>query len=169
LTNYSINKKSVSFVQNKTAQEQDVGNKWSMSALQQHLQKLGIDFKQVWHRIYDMIIKSLITVEAQMTCNNKKGSTRSSNCFELFGFDILLDTDLNPWILEVNLAPSLTADSPLDFHIKSNLVVDLFNLAGIRRPAKRTGKPITRVPNKSNSIANNAENQATQKTAGKDM
>ena len=46
----------------------------------------------------------------------------------------MLDADLNPWLLEVNLAPSLTADSPLDYTIKSNLVVDLFNLVGIRRP-----------------------------------
>lgn len=64
LTNYSINKKSENFVQNKTAQERDVGNKWSMSALQHHLSKLGIDFKPVWQRIYDMIIKSLISVES---------------------------------------------------------------------------------------------------------
>jgi hypothetical protein len=52
----------------------------------------------------------------------------------------LLESDIKTWILEVNLAPSLTADSPLDFHIKSNLIVDFFNLAGIRRPLKRDGK-----------------------------
>jgi hypothetical protein len=52
----------------------------------------------------------------------------------------LLESDIKTWILEVNLAPSLTADSPLDFHIKSNLIVDFFNLAGITRPLKRDGK-----------------------------
>ena len=56
------------------------------------------------------------------------------NCFELFGYDIMLDSDLNPWLLEVNLAPSLSADSPLDYNIKSNLIIDLFNLVGVRRP-----------------------------------
>ena len=49
----------------------------------------------------------------------------------------MLDADLNPWLLEVNLAPSLSADSPLDYNIKSNLVVDLFNLVGVRRPFKK--------------------------------
>lgn len=115
-----------------------------MSALQLHLQKLGIDFKPIWSNIYDIIIKSVITVESQMMCSTKRpspSSTKPSNCFELLGFDILLDSDLKPWILEVNLAPSLSADSPLDFHIKSNLVVDFFNLAGIRRPLKRNYKP----------------------------
>lgn len=33
LTNYSINKKSEHFIQNKTLNERDFGNKWSLSAL----------------------------------------------------------------------------------------------------------------------------------------
>jgi hypothetical protein len=51
----------------------------------------------------------------------------------LFGFDIILDQDLKPWILEVNLSPSLAFDSPLDFHIKSNLIIDVLNIVGVRK------------------------------------
>ena len=58
---------------------------------------------------------------------------KSSNCFELFGFDILLDSDLKPWLLEVNLSPSLATDSPLDHNIKSTLISDTFNLVGLKR------------------------------------
>ena len=54
-----------------------------------------------------------------------------NNCFQLFGFDIMIDDKLNPWLLEVNLSPSLSCDSPLDQKIKSELVSDLFNMAGI--------------------------------------
>lgn len=55
-----------------------------------------------------------------------------NNCFELFGFDIIIDSNLKPWLLEVNLSPSLATDSPLDHHIKANLISDLMNIIGIR-------------------------------------
>ena len=171
LTNYSINKKNENFVQNKNSEEQDVGNKWSLSALQAHLSKLGINMTLMWGKIYDAVIKSLISVESSLhTCGSRKtaaqGAGSRSNCFELFGYDIMLDSDLNPWILEVNLAPSLTADSPLDYHIKSNLVVDLFNLAGIRRPVakKRTGAN-RQVKQKSNSVVNYGQQGSIQQNS----
>ena len=52
----------------------------------------------------------------------KKNQMYRSNCFEVFGFDILLDSDLKPWLVEVNLSPSLSPESPLDFTIKHNLL-----------------------------------------------
>ena len=58
------------------------------------------------------------------------------NCFELYGFDILIDSDLKPWLLEVNLSPSLNCEAPIDMKIKSALICDLLNLVGL--PA--TGK-----------------------------
>lgn len=50
---------------------------------------------------------------------------------ELFGFDILIDDTLKPWLLEVNLTPSLGCDSPLDVRLKSALISDLLTLVGI--------------------------------------
>lgn len=38
---------------------------------------------------------------------------------------------LKPWLLEVNLTPSLGCDSPLDVRVKSALIADLFTLVGI--------------------------------------
>lgn len=36
-----------------------------------------------------------------------------------------------PWLLEVNLSPSMNTDSPLDLKIKGNLVADILTLVGI--------------------------------------
>ena len=51
--------------------------------------------------------------------------------FQLFGFDVMLDAGLRPWLLEVNLDPALQTDSPLDLRVKSELLVDTLNLVGI--------------------------------------
>ena len=53
------------------------------------------------------------------------------NCYELLGYDILVDAMLEPWLIEVNLSPSLGCDSALDQRIKAALVSDLFTLTGV--------------------------------------
>ena len=52
-------------------------------------------------------------------------------CFQLFGFDVMLDAALRAWVLEVNLDPSLATDAPLDLAVKSAVITDLLNLVGV--------------------------------------
>ena len=40
----------------------------------------------------------------------------------------------SPWLLEINLSPSLAFESPLDLKIKGNLLKDTFNLVGVSSP-----------------------------------
>jgi tubulin polyglutamylase TTLL6/13 len=39
-------------------------------------------------------------------------------CFQILGFDIMLDSNLKPWLIEVNHAPSLATESAFDLKIK---------------------------------------------------
>jgi hypothetical protein len=87
----------------------------------------------LWSRIYDLIIKTLLCSENYIQANMKKNGCHRTNCYELFGFDVLIDSDLKPWLLEVNISPSMATDAPLDLMIKSTLCVDTFNLVGIKR------------------------------------
>mmetsp|Transcript_17365 Transcript_17365/g.16574 ORF Transcript_17365/g.16574 Transcript_17365/m.16574 type:complete len:95 (-) Transcript_17365:276-560(-) len=59
-------------------------------------------------------------------------SPSPSTCFEIYGFDILLDHRLRPWLLEVNISPSLSSSSPLDKKIKTTLICDTMNLVGVQ-------------------------------------
>lgn len=67
----------------------------------------------------------------------KKYNLHRNNCFEVFGFDIILDSELKPWLLEVNLSPSLACESPLDTTIKANLLADTFNMVGVKKFDRR--------------------------------
>jgi tubulin polyglutamylase TTLL4 len=43
----------------------------------------------------------------------------------------LIDDKFKPWLLEVNVCPSLCSSSPLDRKIKHTLLSDIFNLVGV--------------------------------------
>lgn len=91
----------------------------------------------LWSRIYDIILKAFLCVDSHIYTAIKKIPGFKNNCFELYGFDILLDNNLRPWILESNLSPSFATDSPLDMAIKSNLITDVFNLISIKKMDRR--------------------------------
>jgi tubulin polyglutamylase TTLL5 len=48
-----------------------------------------------------------------------------------------MDSDLRPWLMEVNLSPSLATESPLDLKIKSGLFLDMLNLISIKKFDRR--------------------------------
>lgn len=60
-----------------------------------------------------------------------------STCFEILGFDILIDEKLKPWLIEINHAPSFATDSALDFKIKKDLIADSLELLGMTWTRKR--------------------------------
>ncbi|RCN31857.1 hypothetical protein ANCCAN_22357 [Ancylostoma caninum] len=108
---------------------EDFGHKWTLGALLRHIEKEGMDAKMLMLRIEDVVVKSLLSVQTRITSACRTTTPHVGTNFELFGFDILVDEDLKPWLLEVNLSPSLSCDAPLDSLVKSRLICDLFNLA----------------------------------------
>ena len=91
---------------------------------------MGIDSKTVFDRIKDIIVKTLIAVEAPMQSVYASSYDNRNNFYELYGFDVLIDEKLNPWLIEVNVCPSLNNATPLDRKIKTSLVCDVLNLVG---------------------------------------
>ena len=58
-------------------------------------------------------------------------------CFEVFGFDIMLDNNLKPWLLEVNHTPSFHTDATFDLLLKSNVILDTLNLVNVKSKSKK--------------------------------
>lgn len=53
---------------------------------------------------------------------------KAQSCFEVFGFDILIDQNFKPWLLEVNFSPALSMDCQADFIAKRSMLNDLVDL-----------------------------------------
>ena len=49
----------------------------------------------------------------------------------------MIDDTMKPWLIEVNLSPSMNNDSPLDHRIKTKLLADTLTLIGLRRVDRR--------------------------------
>ncbi|NXF11800.1 TTLL4 polyglutamylase, partial [Smithornis capensis] len=134
LTNYSVNKKNMEYKSNsdETACQ---GHKWALKALWSYLTQKGVNSEAIWEKIKDIVIKTIIASETYVNNLVKMYVRRPYCCHELFGFDIMLDENLKPWILEVNISPSLHSNSPLDVSIKGQMIRDLLNLAGFVLPS----------------------------------
>ena len=145
LTNYSINKQNPNYKSNikdnkeiaemeeieEDYEQCDDSSKWSLVEYRNYFKKEGKDkdLEKIWKQIEDIVIKTMINV-TEVNSRDLSGN-KNNNVFELYGFDILVDEKFKVWLLEVNVNPSLHCNSPLDLSIKTELIVDLFNLIGI--------------------------------------
>ncbi|XP_076042393.1 tubulin polyglutamylase ttll-4-like isoform X2 [Oratosquilla oratoria] len=135
LTNYSVNKTSSSYTHNADA-GQCQGHKWTLRALWGYLKAKGIDTQGLWNRIADMVIKSIISGEHDIVARTRLNVRSRYSCQELFGFDVMVDEKLRPWLLEVNISPSLHSATQLDHSVKGPLIRDLLNIATFHIPDK---------------------------------
>eukprot|EP00928_Gymnodinium_smaydae_P047793 TRINITY_DN31924_c0_g1_i1.p1 TRINITY_DN31924_c0_g1~~TRINITY_DN31924_c0_g1_i1.p1 ORF type:complete len:740 (-),score=162.22 TRINITY_DN31924_c0_g1_i1:536-2755(-) len=56
-----------------------------------------------WPRILEVVRACVLASQSDVGANTR-------GCFELFGFDFLLDEDMQPWFLEANSSPDLCED-----------------------------------------------------------
>lgn len=120
LTNVAIQKKGDDY-------DADSGGKWDVRSLKLYLlSKYGADrVNTLFFGIQLICIRSLLSVQ-KVIINDK-------HSFELYGYDILIDADLKPWLIEVNASPSLTANTPRDYQMKLALLQDTITIVDMEK------------------------------------
>ena len=67
-----------------------------------------------------------LIIHSLLACQNVIINDR--HCFECYGYDLLIDDDLKPWLIEVNASPSLSATTRSDRIMKQNLLRDVYRI-----------------------------------------
>lgn len=81
-----------------------------------------------FYEINSMIVKTLKSVSKVMS--------NEPYCFELYGFDVMLDDKLKPWLLEVNGSPSMRANTKKDKELKCGLIDDVLTIVDLEQMYK---------------------------------
>ncbi|XP_076676340.1 tubulin polyglutamylase TTLL13-like isoform X2 [Andrena cerasifolii] len=135
LTNYAVNKHSRMYVI-----DDEIGSKRKISTLNKWLRMKEIDVEDLWRKIDEIIIKTILAAHPILkhsyhTCFPMHDKTYA--CFELLGFDVLLDWKLKPYLLEVNHSPSFHTDAQIDKDIKEGLLMDTFEMLNLQQCDKK--------------------------------
>ncbi|XP_055537110.1 polyglutamylase complex subunit TTLL1-like isoform X2 [Wyeomyia smithii] len=98
------------------------GGKWSVQNLRLFLE--GTRGKEVTDKLFGsitwLIVHSLKAVSSVMASDR--------HCFECYGYDIIIDNTLKPWLVEVNASPSLTSTTANDRILKYKLIDNILNI-----------------------------------------
>jgi len=81
------------------------------------------EYNTIWNKIVKKLGMVIRAVKPAI-CQDIKGQMN----FQLFGVDVMLDQQMEPWILEFNKGPDMTYKTPMDKEIKQSLYEDLFCL-----------------------------------------
>ena len=120
LTNYSLQK------YNKNFSKYELGNEISFQSFQQFLDTLGdksFDFRKIVIPKFKSIIE--LTTRASRNIINK---CKKNYCFEIFGYDFMMDEDKNVYLIEINTNPGLEISSKLIEILVPRMIEDALRL-----------------------------------------
>ena len=119
ITNYSLQKKSQKF------EQYEDGNEISYQDFRNFLKEENIPSENFEKMINQM--KYLVEISFK-SVSGKLLKTNPVLCFEIFGYDFIIDNDFKPWILEINNNPGLAISSPVIKKLVPRMLDDAFRL-----------------------------------------
>jgi len=139
LTNYSINKHSDEYVSAES--DPNKGSKRRLTAVMQSLRAQGHNTAALTQAIEELVVKTFVSVAPHLkrtyrhcTATHMRAhqiASTPSRCFELLGFDVLIDQDMRPVLMEVNHSPSFEVDTKLDNEIKAKAIQETICVLGL--------------------------------------
>jgi tubulin polyglutamylase TTLL9 len=124
LTNFSVQKGSSAMFEGS---EFEVKSSWSKIAAALE-NETGTSADTLWVRMSDLLRQVVQSFNDSFLSKASCTSTSTVCRFALFGFDVMIDDDGRPWLLEVNAQPSLAVNTAADQTVKIPLVAAMVSL-----------------------------------------
>ena len=133
LTNLFINKKNKEkFIYPKSIENIEDSNLWNLNTFQKYCARNNISYEKLYSEVGDIFVKMMITVREKIIENIEKTKLQYSNFYHLIGFDIILDENLKPYLLETNRRCGFRNDNDAEKYYTYNIVADTLNIIGLR-------------------------------------
>jgi hypothetical protein len=113
LTNYSLNKRAAGYTHGDESGDETATKRLLSTALGQIANEYpSFDEASFWEQVDTMAsdVVELFLPVLRATWVKSYGASSRCPCFQILGFDVMLDEKLRPWLLEVNNSPSLCID-----------------------------------------------------------
>ena len=115
LTNVAVQKKADEY-------NAGHGSKWSIENLRFYLEQTR--GKNATDKCFDEI-KNILYISLKSV---QSVIINDRHCFEMYGYDILIEDNLKPWLIEVNASPSLSTTTEADRKLKMAVMEDVFKI-----------------------------------------
>ena len=132
LTNLYLNiKNKKKFIYPQNLPNLEESNLWNIETFQNYCERNNINFSKIFSEIGDIFIKAILSVREKLIKFIEKNNFYYSNFYHLIGFDIIIDENLKPYLLELNNICGLRNDNDAEKYFTHNLIVDTLNILGI--------------------------------------
>lgn len=127
ITNTALHKGHAKLVLSEQEDEENVGAIWSLAAYLARIAADGVDIARVRQDLLALARGFLKVIENEGIIAAHHKHPRRSFPPKLFGFDILLDAEAKPWLIEIQRKPA-TAGTPMMNKILGRMIADIFKM-----------------------------------------
>ena len=106
-------------------------NKMNLFEYKNYLKKENIDYIPLREKLRDIIIKTVISGHEYLLTKLDEYNLNDRSFFNLFGYDFIVDSNYDPYLLKVSKRPDLIIMSKADKVINEKIFIDTLNIIGI--------------------------------------
>ena len=151
----NINNKN-KFIYPKNLTNLEDSNLWNLETFQRYCERNNINYAKISNDVEDIFIKAILSVREKIIKDVDNYKLQYSNFYHLIGFDIILDENLKPYLLEMNRKCAFRNDNDAEKYFTSNLIADTLNIVGIKSQIlKSSNKYLIKKPLSEENIEEN--------------